>query len=82
MMFPDAGISVATGMADGKYAVTVTSSNFARAVYVSTGSESLHFSDNFFDLLPGESKTVYAETGQDKEILDSMLETVSLSDTY
>ena len=82
MMFPDAGISVSTGMADGKYAVTVTSSNFARAVYVSTGSESLHFSDNFFDLLPGESKTVYAETGQDKEILDSMLETVSLSDTY
>lgn len=37
------------------YDVTVRSDNFARGVYLSVEGETVHFSDNFFDLMPGET---------------------------
>lgn len=43
--------------APGEYAVTVSSQNFARAVCLSVDGASGKFSDNYFDLLPGETKT-------------------------
>lgn len=82
MAFPEADITFSTEMTDGIYTVTLSSGNFARAVYLTAGSLPLHFSDNFFDLLPGEVKTVSAETDSSKEELDSLLEVMSLTDTY
>lgn len=54
--------------------VTLISNVFARAVYVSVkDSEFLHFSDNFFDLHPGEAYTIKVKTYLPAEELKNRL---------
>ena len=43
---------------DGKCELTITSSKLAKDVFIEVPFQGAHFSDNFFDLLPGEHKTV------------------------
>ena len=38
--------------------ITLSADRFAYLVRLSTGKESTRFSDNFFDLEPGESRTI------------------------
>ena len=67
--------------------VKVTARRFARAVWLSTPDGDGAFSDNFFDLLPGESATVEwtpapgARPGG-AERLSSMLHATTVRDTY
>jgi len=67
--------------------VKVTARRFARAVWLSTPDGDGEFSDNFFDLLPGESATVEwmpaagARPGG-AERLSSMLHATTVRDTY
>lgn len=46
---------------DDKLNITVQADKFARLVKLESNKSSLAFSDNFFDLLPGQSKTVTIE---------------------
>ncbi len=65
-----------------KIAVTVAADKFARLVCVSSDISLKPFSDNYFDLLPGESKTITIplENGIDeKEQLDA-IKAISLTD--
>ncbi len=67
--------------------VRVTARRFARAVYLSTTDGQGSFSDNFFDLLPGESATVdwTAPAGApppDAARLSAMLRMMTVRDTY
>jgi len=67
--------------------VRVTARRFARAVYLSTTDGQGSFSDNFFDLLPGESATVdwTAPPGApppDAARLSAMLRMMTVRDTY
>jgi beta-mannosidase len=67
--------------------VRVTARRFARAVYLSTADGQGAFSDNFFDLLPGESVTVdwTAPPGApppDAARLSAMLRMMTVRDTY
>jgi hypothetical protein len=67
--------------------VRVTARRFARAVYLSTADGQGSFSDNFFDLLPGESVTVdwTAPAGTpvpDAARLSAMLRMMTVRDTY
>lgn len=50
-------ITVAETPESGEFSFTVTSDVLARGVYLTAEEEGI-FSDNFFDLLPGQSKTV------------------------
>jgi beta-mannosidase len=67
--------------------VKVTARRFARAVWLSTPDGDGDFSDNFFDLLPGESATVEwtpapgARPGG-AERLSSVLHATTVRDTY
>ena len=67
--------------------VTVKARRFARAVWLSTPQGEGAFSDNFFDLLPGETATVEwtpapgARPGA-AERLASMLHATTVRDTY
>ena len=67
--------------------VKVTARRFARAVWLSTPDGDGAFSDNFFDLLPGETATVEwtpapgARPGG-AERLSSMLHATTVRDTY
>ena len=82
MDYPDCHISIDVKEADGRYEVSATSGNFARGVYLYADGLDLHFSDNFFDLLPGETRTVTVETDIPAETLRARLRTLSLADTY
>lgn len=70
---PDINLNVKQ-VADYKE-ITLVSKTFARAVYLSVkDSELLHFSDNFFDLHPGEQYTVRVKTDMSAEELASRLQ--------
>ena len=60
---PDAGVVVSLTGGDGYYDVTFSAEKLVKNLFVSTGYEGF-FSDNYFDLLPGETKTVRFYTGQ------------------
>ena len=64
------------------YDVTVRSDNFARGVYLSVEGETVHFSDNFFDLMPGETRTVRVASKLNAKELAGRLKSMSLADTY
>ncbi len=69
--------------ADGKdFVVTLASNALARDVYVSFGDAEAKYSDNYFDLLPGEEKQVRVTSAEGLEALRGKLAVVSLVDAY
>jgi len=65
---------------DKIYAITISSDVLAKNVYLQSEKEGF-FSDNFFDLLPGEIKTIEFKT-QSKSFDINSLKISSLVDTY
>lgn len=51
-------------------------------VYLSVEGETAHFSDNFFDLMPGETRTVRVASELNAKELARRLKSMSLADTY
>ena len=70
-----------SSVADG-FSVTVKSDRFARAVFLKLRGIDYFFSDNYFDLLPGQSRTVHVSTDKSLEQFKQELEITSLADTY
>lgn len=58
MDLPDPGLVTRWSTVDGKPALTVTATRLARALWIGFGTLDVQASDNFLDLLPGESVTV------------------------
>lgn len=69
-----------TKSAEG-YKVTLTSDHLAKNVYLTSGQKG-SFSLNFFDLLPGETKTVSFTTKDNRPGFEENLKTMTVSDTY
>ena len=59
-------------------AVTITTDIFARAVYLKTKGICDYFSDNYFDLLPGWTRTIHVRTSKPYEQFRQELEITSL----
>jgi len=55
------------------YKMTITAPVFARAVHLMVNDIKSFFSDNYFDLLPGQTKTIYLSTDLDKEQIKESL---------
>lgn len=62
MKYPDAHITPVVTPVKGGMKVTLQSDAFARAVYLSVSGTDNFFSDNYFDLLPGEKRTITVTT--------------------
>lgn len=62
MKLPQCRLDVSVVPVDGGFDVTVSSDSFARSVWMTIDGVEHHFSDNFFDLLPGCSRTVSIKT--------------------
>jgi len=60
--------------------ITLTASTLAKNVYLSTGDIQGHFSDNYFDLIPGKSKTIIFSSNSEISNLKSILSIMSLID--
>ncbi len=64
------------------YTITLQSANLARGVYISFGDLDLETSDNYFDLLPGESVTVTLKSAATLDQVKSALKIMSLTEAY
>jgi len=64
------------------YVVTLKSSELARSLYVSFGDLDTHLSDNYFDLLPGETVTVQVESPATLDQLQGAMKLMSITDAY
>jgi beta-mannosidase len=62
------------------YKLKLNSNLFARDVYVSVGDYDATYSDNYFDLIPGESVEITIKSPATLEQLKSALKIVSLAD--
>jgi len=80
--FPKAIITKRTTVADGGFDVTAESNVFARGVFFSINGIDNFFSDNYFDLLPGEPVTIHVTSSLSKAEFDRQLQSISISDAY
>ncbi len=54
----DANINVVFEESNGAKIINVSTDNLAKAVYLNIPNQEVFFSDNFFDLIPGEAKKI------------------------
>ena len=80
--FPKAAISKSSTVAKDGFNVTVKSDAFARGVFLSINGIDNFFSDNYFDLLPGEPVTIHVASSLSKGAFDEQLQIISISDAY
>ena len=77
-------VNIKTGIepiADG-YKVYLTSDKFARGVFMSIDGIDNFFSDNYFDILPGQTVEVHVTTKASESDFKKQLQIKSMSDTY
>ena len=60
----------------------MTSPVLARSVYLSFGSLDVKVSDNYFDVLPGETVEVTAESKASVEDVKAQMKAMSLTDAF
>ncbi len=73
MALPEPGVvSDLKGQA-GDYTLTLKATRLARAVWIDFGDADVDLSDNAFDLLPGETKTLKLKTRADLATLRKAL---------
>jgi beta-mannosidase len=64
------------------YTLTLQSPQLARGVYVSFGDLDVESSDNYFDLLPGESADITLKSSATLDQLKGVIKVMSLTEAY
>lgn len=77
-----AHLTIETTGANGHYSIRISSSVLARSVYLSFGSLDAQVSDNYFDLMPGETREISVTTGASPDALKAQLRVISLTDAF
>ncbi len=77
-----AALKVETTGGGGSYKVRITSPVLARSVYLSFGNLDVKVSDNYFNLLPGETEEITATSGVSLDALKAQLKVISLTDAF
>jgi beta-mannosidase len=77
-----AALKVETSGVNGAYRVRVTAPVFARDIYLSFGDLDVKLSDNYFDLLPGETAEISVKTNASLDAVKGQLKVISLSDAF
>jgi beta-mannosidase len=80
VQLPAAEITSHLTQANGAYEVRLSSKLLARDVYLSFGDHDAKFSDNYIDLLPGESATIVVHSPASLAELQSSMKVMSLVD--
>lgn len=62
LKLPDATVRCKAERSEGRCAITLYSSSLAKDIFIEIPVQGARFSDNFFDLLPGEKRTVTIES--------------------
>jgi beta-mannosidase len=77
-----AALNVETTGGNGSYKVRITSRVLARSVYLSFGNLDAKVSDNYFDLLPGETAEIAVTSAVSIEALKAKMKVISLTDAF
>ena len=77
-----ADLKVETTGANGSYKVKINSPVLARSVYVSFGNLDVKLSDNYVDILPGETIEITATSAASLDALKAQLKVISLTDAF
>jgi beta-mannosidase len=77
-----AALSVETIGGNGSYKIRVTSRVLARSVYLSFGDLDVKVSDNYFDLLPGETAEIAVRSAVSLDALKAQMKVISLTDAF
>jgi len=77
-----ATLKVDANSANGKLRIRVSSPVLARSVYLSFGDLDVKVSDNYFDVLPGETVEVTAESKSSPEDVKTQMRVISLTDAF
>ena len=67
---------------DGEYTVTLLSEHLAKNVFIEVPIQGAKFSDNFFDILPGEKKVITISSSELKESKKTAVSVKHLRQTY
>ena len=79
---PEAHISADLTQAPDGYHLKLSSPMLARSVYINFGTASAELSDNYFDLLPGETVDVRVKSSDSLDSLKAKLHVISLADAF
>jgi beta-mannosidase len=77
-----AALKVETTGGNGSYKVRITSPVLARSVYLSFGDLDVKLSDNYFNLLPGETAEITATSAVSLDALRAQMKVISLTDAF
>jgi len=77
-----ATLKVDTTGANGSYMIRVSSPVLARSVYLSFGNLDVEVSDNYFNILPGETVEITAKSVGSLVAVKTALKAVSLTDAF
>jgi beta-mannosidase len=79
---PEAHIKAELTQAADGYRLRLTSPVLARSVYVTFGAASPELSDNYFDLLPGETVDVVVKSPESLDQLKATMQVLSLAEAF
>jgi len=82
MSLPDPGLTAEVLPASGGYAITLRTERLARHVWVSVPGVEGQFSDNYFDLLPGEERVITFSPQAETAGIADKLQVWTLRDAY
>ena len=77
-----AALKVETSVANGTLHIRVSSPVLARSVYLSFGELDVKVSDNYFDVLPGETVEITAESKASPDEVKAQMHVMSLTDAF
>lgn len=80
--YPDVKVNYTLEECEEGCRMTLQSDKFARAVYVSDDDGELTCSDNWFDLLPGEKKSIILHTGRSIDELKRILKIKTMNGCF
>ncbi|MDR1742967.1 MAG: glycoside hydrolase family 2 protein [Dysgonamonadaceae bacterium] len=79
---PQTDVKTSVKYADGQYTLTLSSAKLAKDVFVEIPVLGARFTDNFFDLLPGEKKTIVISSPELKAADRTAITVKHLRQTY
>lgn len=82
LQLPKPEISVKTATAKEGFEILLFSDKLAKNVYLQIGDETGFFSDNYFDLLPGQETKILLTTSISHKKLDEILTVRNLTDAF
>ena len=82
LLLEDPGVKMSVENQDSNYVVTLTSKSLAKNVFLEIKGEAIHFSDNYFDLLPNTTKKIFFSSPTSPEKIKENLAMNSLVDSY